>query len=153
MKKSKLKLFVWERIKRSISNINSLTRFMAKFVSKAKAAKERNFDRSFVLQKYSRNLLLGGKCFKEHKCHEGALMTSQVHSDECKIEAHQIYTCEDKKEILKIQIIDQPGSNSSELTQEKYCEFLKQCIAMSKAEMSATFLIIIDLDKSRCTAG
>ena len=128
-----------------------------------KTVREQNFDRTFILfgkgstgKSTLGNLLLGGKPFKEHKVTEGFGLTKKVQSADCKIDAAKVYDfCEMNCEIdnkLKIQVLDQPGSNDHDFTQEQYCTFLKQCIAEAKAEMSASFLILISLNSRNFTA-
>ena len=125
-------------------------------VEGAKAVKERNFDRSFILlgknssgKSTLGNLLLGSKQFSEHKFPEAFGLTVKVHSGEAKIESGQVYDLNGSpNEILNIQVLDQPGINDQNFKFENHCEFLKKCIAVAKAEMTATFLILIDLQGS-----
>ena len=127
-------------------------------VRRAKAVNERNFDRSFVLfgkgsagKSTLGNLLLGKKPkqFSEHKVPEAFGLTVKVHSGEAQIESGQVYDLNGSpNEILKIQVLDQPGINDQNFKFENHCEFMKKCIAVAKAEMTATFLILIDLQGS-----
>ena len=122
-------------------------------VKGAKAVKVRNFDRSFILlgkgsagKSTLGNLLLGGKPFKEHDMPEAFGVTVKVHSGETEIESSLVYDLNGHpNQMLNIQVLDQPGLNDHDFKQKHLCEFLTKCIAASKAEMSASFLILIKL--------
>ena len=124
------------------------------FFRRHKAVKERNFDRTFILfgkgstgKSTLGNLLLGKyEIFKEHKMTEAYGLTTKVQSADCTIEATEVYDFNGETEMLNIQVLDQPGSNDQNFTQGQYATFLKQCIAETKAEMSASFLILINLN-------
>ena len=115
---------------------------------------ERNFDRSFILigkgsggKSTLGNLLLGNGLFEEHEKVDAFLLTHKVQSGDCSIESCEVYDLNGfPNEMLNFQVLDQPGLNSHDFTQEHDCTFLKQCIAEAKAEMTASFLIVISLN-------
>ena len=91
-------------------------------------------------------MLLGGKPFKEHDMPEAFGLTQNVHSGETEIESSLVYDLNGRpNEMLNIQVLDQPGLNNYCFEQKHHCEFLTKCIAASKAEMNASFLILIKL--------
>ena len=124
--------------------------------------KEKRFDRTFILMGKASsgkstlgNLLLGrNERFKTHKSKSAFGETKKVQQDGNMIDPSQIYDTREERECdkLNIQVFDQPGSNDCDFTQEKYCEFLRKCISESNAEMTATFLILINLKSSLFSA-
>ena len=127
--------------------------FRSSFFGGVTAARERNFDRSFILfgkgssgKSTLSNLLMANKLFEVHEFPQAYGLTKKVQWDTCKIEADQIYDLKgENTEMLNIQVFDQPGSNDHDFTQEKHGHFLKECIAATKAEMAASLLILINL--------
>ena len=117
------------------------------------ASRIRNFDRSFILfgkgnsgKSTLANLLLGREKFQTHKRTDAFGLTRVVQSEEFTVDPRVIYGIECREMIpLNVQILDQPGCNDNSFKQENYCEFLKECIAKSKGEFSANFLIVISL--------
>ena len=117
------------------------------------ATTNRDSDRSFILlgktnsgKSTLANLLLWREEFAVHKMPEAFGLTKHVKSCDAKIDPSIVYGKEVELSVpLKIQVFDQPGSNDRDFTEEEYCSFLTKCIAESKGEMSANFLILINL--------
>ena len=141
-----------------MASFNSLFRKPKKATIQSK--EERNFDRSFILigkgsegKSTLGNLLLGYKLFKEHKMVDAYGLTCKVQSGDCSIESCEVYDYDEfPNEMLNFQVLDQPGLNDHNFTQKNYCNFLKECIAEAKAEMSASFLILISLNSKYFTS-
>lgn len=121
-----------------------------------KATRIRNFDRTFILfgkvncgKSTLGNLLMGNRdhaYFETHPFLQPSGLTKVVKSGETEIEASIVYGEEcQSSDFLKIQILDQPGSNDGDFNSENYGDFLMKCIAEARSEMVATFLILIDL--------
>ncbi|KAI6655846.1 hypothetical protein LOD99_1580 [Oopsacas minuta] len=117
---------------------------------------KRDFDRTFILigkvnsgKSTLANLLYGIKdkiTFRVHPHKQAYCTTTEMSCKEFEVESSIVYgRVFQGNEKLKVQIMDQPGSNDSNYTDQDRCDNIVECLKVSRAELSNTFLIVFDM--------